>query len=148
MDSKDKNKSFSLRYKNIRVLKYSQFDLIKDFDEKCKTLINYQSNFNFKITSKENIISCFINIEMIVVETEELFSELKIENIFDIENLSEVIIVDNEKMRVPDALIQTIASLSISTARGVLSEKLKGTFAQNEVYPIVDLASLFKKANA
>lgn len=148
MDNKDKKKSFSLRYKNIRVLKYTQFDLIKDFDEKSKTLINYQSNFNFKITSKENIISCFVNIEMIVVETEELFSELKIENVFDIENLSDLVLADNEKIKVPDALIHTIASLSISSARGVLSEKLKGTFAQNEVYPIVDLASLFKNVNA
>ena len=148
MDNKDKNKSFSLRYKNIRVLKYSQFDLIKDFDEKSKNLINYQSNFTFKINSKENIISCFVNIEMIVIETEELFSELKIENVFDIENLSDLILADDGKMKVPDALIQTIASLSISSARGVLSEKLKGTFAQNEVYPIVDLASLFKKGSA
>ena len=45
---------------------------------------------------------------------------------------------------IPNGLLVNIATLSVSTVRGILFEKLKGTIVEKEVYPLIDITTMFK----
>ena len=142
----DKKKiTFNLRYAEINVSKYSQFDLEKKFSKDEKPLIEFQSNFQFRVEKEEDKLVCIVTVKLIVLETKEDFAELKVENSFNIKPFDEVVKIEgNDTYDIPNPVLHNIVSLSISTVRGILSEKLKGTIAQNEVYPLINAASLFQ----
>lgn len=141
-----KNITLNMRYTDIKVSKYSQYDLELAFDNKAIPLVQFQSDFNFQVYKGEEKVSCVIDIKVKILETEEVFAELKVENIFEIKPFSEIIKSKpgEEGFNIPDSIIVNIVSLSISTVRGILSEKLKGTVVQKEIFPLVDPLALFK----
>lgn len=140
----NKNITLNLRFAEIKVSKYSQYDLEKDFKKDEKPFVEFQSSFNFKILEKEERLSCLVTVVIIIIETKEEFAELKVENIFELKPFKDVIKSKSENSYdIPDAVLHNLVSLSISTVRGILSEKLKGTIVQNEVYPLIDPTSLF-----
>lgn len=142
---KNKEISLSLRFAEIKVSKYSQFELEKHFNKENKPLVEFQSNFQFRVIEEEEKIACLIAVKLIIIETREEFASLQVENIFEINPLKEIIKSKSENSyEIPDSILHNLASISVSTVRGILSEKLKGTFAQNEIYPLVDPVSLFK----
>ena len=140
----NKNITLNLRFAEIKVSKYSQYDLENDFKKDEKPFVEFQSSFNFKILEKEERLSCLVTVVIIIIETKEEFAELKVENIFELKPFKDVIKSKSENSYdIPDAVLHNLVSLSISTVRGILSEKLKGTIVQNEVYPLIDPTLLF-----
>jgi hypothetical protein len=140
-----KNITFNLRFAEINISKYSQFDLEKEFNKDEKPLIEFQSDFLFKVLKEEDKIICVVSVKLIIIETKEYFAELKVENIFSIKPFDEIIKIESDDtFDIPNPVLHNLVSLSISTVRGILSEKLKGTIAQNEVYPLINAASLFE----
>lgn len=140
-----KELTFNLRFAEIKLIKYSQFDLEQEFDLEAKGLIEFQSNFNFRILSKEEKIACIVDVKLVINETKEEFAQIKVENYFNIEPFKEVVKEKSpNNYDIPNPLLHNLVSLSISTVRGIISEKLKGTIAQREVYPLINLDNLLK----
>uniref|UniRef100_UPI00404A92AE hypothetical protein n=1 Tax=Gelidibacter sp. TaxID=2018083 RepID=UPI00404A92AE len=141
----NKNITLNLRFAEIKVIKYSQFDLEKDFKKDDKPLIEFQSNFQFKVLELEEKISCLVSVSIVMIETKEEFAELKVENVFEIKPFKDVVMSKiKNSYEIPNEILHNLVSISISTVRGILSEKLKGTIVQNEVYPLINPASLFE----
>ncbi|MFZ2283071.1 MAG: hypothetical protein WAV86_04285 [Lutibacter sp.] len=142
----NKNITLNLRFAGIKVSKYSQYDLEEEFKKDEKPLVEFQSNFQFKVLENEEKVACLVTVKIVMIETREEFAELQVENIFEIKPFKDLIIskADNG-FNIPDAVLHNLVSLSISTVRGILSEKLKGTIAQNEIYPLINPATIFKK---
>ncbi len=141
----NKKVTFNLRFAEINVSKYSQFDLEKEFNKDEKPFIEFQSNFQFKVLEKEEKLVCIVSVELIIIETKEVFAELKVENIFNIMPFDDVVKSESDdSYNIPNPVLHNLFSLSISTFRGILSEKLKGTIAQNEVYPLINAAAILK----
>lgn len=149
-DKKNKNAdkiSFDLRFVEIKVLKYSQFDVERQFDPKATPLVEFQSNFQFRVIPQDQMVGCQVTVKLIIIETKEEFAELKIENLFEIKPFDSIIkAVSPGNFEIPDGIIITIASISASTVRGILFEKLKGSIVQREVYPLIDIASLLAES--
>lgn len=139
-------KSFNMRYSNIKVSKFSQYDLKESYNKERQPFANFLSNFKFDVTPENNKISCLVSISISLVETSELFCELEVQNDFEIKELNDIKRNDIKgKIDLPIELMRTLISLSISTVRGILSEKMKGTIIQGEIYPLIDPATLFNK---
>jgi hypothetical protein len=143
-----KELTFNLRFSEIKLIKYSQFDIEKEFDTEAKGLIEFQSNFNFKILFKEEKIVCIVDVKLVINETKEEFAQIKVENYFNVDPFKEVIKEKSpNNYDIPNPLLHNLVLLSISTVRGIMSEKLKGTIAQREVYPLINIDNLFKNKN-
>lgn len=142
----EKNKlTFNMRYNEIKVIKYSQFDLEKEFETNKPPLSQFQSNFQFKVLEKEEALACLVIVKILILETKEEFAEIKVENIFGIKPFKDVIKeLEPGKYQIPDEIIVNLSSISASTVRGILSEKLKGTIVQNAVYPLIDPSSFLQ----
>lgn len=137
--------TFGLRFAEIKLLNYSQFDLEKEFDKDAKALIEFKSNIGFRVLAKEEQIVCTIDVILLINETKEEFSKIKVENYFNVTPFKEVIKEKSpNNYDIPTPLIHNLVSISVSTVRGIISEKLKGTIAQKEVYPLINLQDLFK----
>lgn len=146
MDKKN-NITLGMRFTDIKVSNYSQYDLQLDFNKEQVSLVEFQSNFQFKVIEEEERIICLVDVKILMLETNEIFAELKVENIFEIKPFAELIKPNDDKkgFDIPDAILINLVSLSISTVRGILSEKLKGTIVQKEIYPLIDPVALFSK---
>jgi hypothetical protein len=69
----------------------------------------------------------------------QLFSSIDRSNIYEILNFVDVIKISTDgKLDIPQALIEVLNSISISTTRGVMFSTFKGTFLHNAVLPIID----------
>jgi hypothetical protein len=70
--------------------------------------------------------------------------ELSILASYHIINFDEVVHKDEKEFTIPDRAMQHLIAVTLSTARGILFEKVQGTFLSNLVLPIIDVTKLNK----
>lgn len=142
--NKEKEINFDLRILGIDVKKFSQFELTKEFDKKKFPLVQYQTNLSFRVDNDNEKIVCIVQVSIRLVETEELFAELIVETSFLVSPLKKLVkLNDDGKESINTVVMYNLASVSVSTIRGILFERLKGSLIQNEIYPLTDLAKMF-----
>lgn len=100
-------------------------------------------NFNISIESRADAINklvfVIVHIEIKNDDLSVILGELSVSCIFEIVNFEEVIKVEADgKINIPQGLIETLNTISISTTRGVLFSTFKGTFLHGAVLPIID----------
>lgn len=128
----------------IRVLSFSYQDpreIINDFNPEnypleAKTNVNYRWNIN------KNFFAILLKIQYLIKdsnkETVELLS-LSFTAEYTVENLAEIFHVkSNIDFEMNRELELTFLGIAISTGRGILYEKTKGTVFNNFIYPIIN----------
>ncbi|MFC4231472.1 hypothetical protein ACFOW1_06205 [Parasediminibacterium paludis] len=113
--------------------------------------VNIENNqaFTFEIKteiqlSQENkFIIVIIGVQILNGAKDIQLGSLTTSNIYYIDNYDSIVTQDsNGKISIPDALITTLNSISISTTRGVMWNTFKGTFLHNAILPILDPTSI------
>ena len=146
MMKKEKQTHLNMRILGIKTIKFSQYDLIKDYDTSADPLAEFETNFNFKIDLKEEMINCLVDVKIKIIETNEYFAELVNEFTFKVKPLANFVkVLPDDKNVINVDLLHNLSNVSISTTRGILFEKLKGTSLQNDIYPLVNLSRLFAR---
>lgn len=128
----------NLRLAQILVLRFYQYPLNSELDLKLRPLAEFETSFRFDVDKKEKQVICFILVKSIIIQTKEMASEIEMSLVFDIEPFQDIIKVKGEEVEIPDQVVQNLYAVSISTLRGVLHEKHKGTILQNEIFPLID----------
>ncbi len=132
----NKQVTLKMRFSKINVLRFSQYD-VSQFDTTRDALIEYQSSFSVSAQKETNEIVTLADIKLVLLETKELYADLKVECNYEVLPF-DFINIDGTKFELPKDLVYHLISLSISTIRGILHEKLKGTPLQKEVFPLID----------
>lgn len=146
--AKEKEITYNLRILDIKVVRFSQFELLEKFDETKYPLVEYQTNFDFKVIEEEEKIISIITVKIKIIETNEYFAELIVETSFFVSPIGIIVTkTENEKFDVKGIVLYNIASVSLSTIRGILFERLKGSIIQKELYPLADLSKVFLQEN-
>jgi hypothetical protein len=146
--AKEKEITYNLRILDIKVVRFSQFELLENFDETRFPLVEYQTNFDFRVIEEEEKIISIITVKIKMIETNEYFAELIVETSFFVSPIGIIVTkTDNEKYDVKGIVLYNIASVSLSTIRGILFERLKGSIIQKELYPLADLSRVFLEEN-
>ena len=113
----------------------------------ASSLFNIESNkaFTFEIKTEiqlnqENeFIIVIIGVQILNEAKDFQLGSLTTSNIFLVENYESIVTQDNNgKVSIPDGLVTTLNSISISTTRGVMWNTFKGTFLHNAILPILD----------
>ncbi|NMB82255.1 MAG: hypothetical protein GYA14_10600 [Ignavibacteria bacterium] len=71
--------------------------------------------------------------------------ELVIRVTFHILNFEEIAKKSDNSYLIPDPFMHHLIALTLATARGILFEKVQGTFLANLVLPIIDVTKLKKR---
>lgn len=145
--SENKNLTFQMKIDGIKVNKFS-LNQIDDIDENAIPKTEFLTDFRFGVFPDSEKLSFKILIQILIPELEnEQVAEIDVEVFFKILPFESVVTkLKENKFRIPNSLMYNLATLSISTARGILFEKLKGTPLQNIILPLVDPAQLFNNS--
>lgn len=138
---------------NIKTIQtnYFNFSMPKvAFDPK-----NYNSLYNinptFKYNLKENLIIIHIQVKGFLKETNEMLLDTQTAFVYNVENLKDHLEETPEKkfkFKDPkdEGLLVTLIGISVSTTRGIVLEKLRGSVLDGRVIPVVN-PSLFLAKN-
>jgi len=142
-----KKTQFSYRLKSINILSFN-FNGINLIDKKSKPPF---LKYNLEIKSGSNKENKAVIIVAIITtyfnKDNEPYSKLSIEYIFDIKDPNNLIFQEEEP-NIPYDLMLTFISIAISTSRGILFEKGRGTLMQQEPLPLIDPTRFIKKVES
>jgi hypothetical protein len=103
------------------------------------TTFNFNINIESTADAPNKLVFVIVHVEIKNDDHSLVLGALSVSCIFEIVNFDEVIeIEENEKLVIPQRLIETLNIISISTTRGVMFSTFKGTFLHGAVLPIID----------
>jgi hypothetical protein len=103
------------------------------------TNFNFNINIESRIDAPQKYVFVIVHVEIKNDDQSIILGALSVSCIFDILNFEEVIKVETDgKLNIPQQLIETLNTISISTTRGVMFSTFKGTFLHGAVLPLVD----------
>jgi len=68
--------------------------------------------------------------------------------LFSLDNFDELVKLDQSKLKVSNSLGNALASISYSTARGILLTRFQGTILNDLILPVIDPNELLKPENS
>lgn len=125
---------FTFNIKSIELLDYSITFPIKPIKEQTSFRFDMNIEHRFKLETKTIFVIVTFNI--LTQDTDIKLGNAKISCIYNIANLDEFI--NKGEISIPNDIIVTLNSISLSTCRGVLFTLFRGTFLHNAILPIVD----------
>lgn len=103
------------------------------------TKLHFSSNIEFKVhEDQELLVSSIRNL----VQTHDKVSDLAVINVacvFKIPNLKEYVENKEAGALLNEELIDSLSKITISTSRGVMYEKLRGTYLHQAVLPLLPI---------
>ena len=151
-DKKKTDNLIQYGLKTIHVNKYSYTMPIRKVAEDEKIGFNYNITPNVKYNLKENLILVFMQIDIVIRETTEKLVEAEFAFIYSANDLNSFVELEEEtqiwkfKDEKNEGLIVTLIGVSLSTARGILFEKTRGTIIESGPLPIMNPSVFVKKA--
>jgi hypothetical protein len=124
----------SLKIAGIELIEYSIKQPFEVLPEQFES--RYNVNIEHKVDKQSNRIICIMTFEVIAEESSLNLANAKIGCIFDIVDMNQFI--ENDAIHIPDQLIVTLNSISLSTCRGVMFGLFRGTYLHNTILPIID----------
>lgn len=128
----------TLRISSIKTLKFSIDNTPEVFKLDRESFI-----FNISIASDINVSNKIIGFNVIQdiyldKELKNRVCELITRIEFNIINFNEVIIKKDKDILIPDSIMVTLLSISLSTSRGVLAAKVEGSGLEGVNMPVVN----------
>ena len=132
----------------IQVLNFS----INNSPELYKLPANNNYAFEIRAGVLVDPINHVIGIDFFIqlfstIEKKDKVLELTIRMTYKILNFENVIKHDGPKISVPDSALNHLLSLTVSTTRGILFDKVQGTFLGGIILPPIDVTKLTKDEN-
>lgn len=149
MTSKTNNKSIPIsvifKLSGIKIDQFSLKEPQKKFDQNKDSIVNYQINCTIphKIINKNLLV--LIKVIAIIIETEEILLEIQTGFQFEIDSINNKPLSQIKEIKLPEDLVTTFVSISISTIRGIIFERAKGTVLQNQLMPVVNPKNLIRE---
>ena len=135
--------NFQLR--GIEITELSITHPERQLPTECK--YNFEINIQQRIIGKENTIIVTPAVTVKLDEDNFICSTIKVNFIYQVENLEEFRKKDSEEFEIPELFNTTINSISLSTIRGIMYSHFKGTFLHNTILPIVNPGDFKKEEN-
>lgn len=132
---------------NIAIKKIKDIEFF--VNEQAALPLNGVLNISFNVTTQFNIedntVEIILNTLFTTLEKNEEVMKIKTTNLFWIKELSEFLDTKKGLITVPDNLMITLLSLSVSHTRALLAKNALGTKFSEFYLPIVNPADLYKK---
>ena len=110
------------------------------------TVFQFDINLEHRISIDGDIVFVICSISVLDETKDQVFGKIKAGCIYEVKNLSQFLVAKTKKHTLPEPLIITLNSISISTIRGVMFSFFRGTYLHNAVLPIIDPKE-FSQAN-
>lgn len=99
---------------------------------------NFNINIEQRINNEEKLVIVVTSVDLIHEDDKQCHASIKTSCIFLIENMNDFITEPKNQVNIPEQLVVTLNSISLSTTRGIMFTSFKGTFMHNVLLPIVN----------
>jgi preprotein translocase subunit SecB len=132
----NKEKEISFKLKGIELLEVC----LKNPKEPLVGEVNFNYNISLehRINTNDNLVVIIASVEILNNDKSVNYGSLKASCIFEIMNISEFINKEDKQLNMPNEIMITLNSISISTVRGIMFSEFRGTFLHNACLPIID----------
>lgn len=136
MSIEQNNKTFDYAIKRVKDTSFyiNEKLFINSPEKVIKIDLRQTFGINIQLNLIEFTLIIFLHYED--APPEEKLVEIEVQNVFEVLDLKKYIIKDG--IHLPDALLISIISMSISHGRALLSKNLGGTVFQEIILPITD----------
>lgn len=110
----------------------------------AQTTFNFKINLEHKVSFENKLIIVVVMVDIIHQDNEMRLASLQAGCIFEISNFADFIVKDTQFVNIPDDLMVTLNSVSISTIRGIMFSQFRGTFLHTAILPVVDPKAFVK----
>lgn len=137
------NKNIKLSIQSITVPKFNidpKEELMKYFQENKEPFSKYIFEINCGIQGfiSNNLVKISVIIKIFMdMEKKIGLGEFQIDNIYQMENIKEYHIENENILKLPTQIQATLISISLSHSRAMLVAKCAGTLLQNAILPIL-----------
>jgi hypothetical protein len=143
--SADKRVQIKFGIKNIQVFNFSLDNSPKHQSLPPDHPYTFEINTGALVDISQKLIGIdFITKVFTSAEKDDKVCELSLRMTFEILNFDEIIILEEKSVTIPDPAMQHFIALAVSTTRGILFEKVQGSFLANIILPIIDVTKLNK----
>jgi hypothetical protein len=140
---KRKEISFQFKFNNINTLRFiidNRPDAIRDADAEGYKIQISGANFI-------NITNNILGFDIIIDITTNDKSNIKVCELiqrvsFSVKNLDKIAIIKENEVSLPDQILLHLFSLSFSSARGILHEKLRGSIIEGLILPPINVKDI------
>lgn len=114
----------------------------KQLPEECK--FNMDVNIQHKINGTKKTVIVTPKVTITIDESKFICATIKVNFYYILDNLEEFKKNDSKDFELPDSLVDSLNSVSLSTVRGIIYTHFKGTFLHGTILPIVNPSSFRK----
>lgn len=135
-------KKVVFRLEKIQTNKFTFSLPTSPFDKAQKERVEYSIISIPKASIEKELLNISLSVLISIKETQEIVCEIESNFIYWVENLASY--QKDGKPEFENDFLITFFSISVSTMRGILYERCRGTFLQADFLPIINPTDFFK----
>lgn len=132
----------SFRFRNIDIMEFSFVHPKQKIPENAT--FHFETNIEHKVNLEEKIVIVISTFSITCEDLNENVGKAVISCIYNIDNIHEFT-DENNTFELPEQLITTFNSISLSTCRGVLFTLFRGTPLHTVILPIINPQDFIKQ---
>lgn len=105
-------------------------------------VFQFEVSIEHKIRKENPLVFVICNVNIFDESKANLYGNIRTSCTYEVQGLSKSMKKGEQQFELPDELVSTLNSISISSLRGVMFSNFRGTFLQNAILPIIDPAHL------
>ena len=102
------------------------------------TVFQFDINLEHRIRVEGDIVFVICTVSVLDEAKDQVFGRLKAGCVFNVKELSRFWDEKTRKHNLPEPIVLTLNSISISTSRGIMFSFFRGTYLHNAVLPVVE----------
>ena len=100
--------------------------------------ITFDIGIQHRVNKENKMVLAIIHVDIYSKEKDFKFGSITVNYAFEVKDLEHFVSKNKDLFDFPEPFITSINSIAISTTRGILFSKLKGTFLHHSFLPIID----------
>ncbi|WP_341199379.1 hypothetical protein [Croceibacter atlanticus] len=132
----DENNIMTFQVKGIEILETNLSSPENPINDDTVFGFNLQSNQSFNLDNELVIVTC--EVDIFDTGYDQKLGHLKVSCLYYLKDLKSYANEENNSISLPEGMVVTLNSISISTVRGVMYGVFRGTFLDGAILPVVD----------
>lgn len=137
-----KEKEILFQLKGLELLDVKLVHQVKPLPSQL--IFNFDISLEHRINVEKKMVVVVTSVAILHEDKNTLLGSIKASCVFEIQNILEFVDEKSKEIKMPNDILTTLNSISISTVRGIMFSQFKGTFLHNAHLPLVNPKGLEK----
>ena len=128
--------NINLKIKAVEIIAFNLTPI--DIKSKPFNTFHFNVKINQTFSSEKQLVFILPHVEIIHEDKKTKLGSITISCIFQIDEINNYLDTKTKNINLPETIVRTLHSISLSTCRGVMVSQFNGTFLHNAILPLID----------